>query len=129
MRFKYVCSDCGKEYITDEIMYQCPECSKLNDGISFPKGNLIVKLDKEVLKKAKEKEQQEYESKYGYSGEKLENYSERYRIAYDFYSALSPDIAVDALKASPSMKYYLGNMYDRLLSSLQSKKKEQKFYF
>lgn len=83
----------------------------------------------EEEKKAKEKEQQEYESKYGYSGEKLENYSERYRIAYDFYSALSPDIAVDALKASPSMKYYLGNMYDRLLSSLQSKKKEQKFYF
>ena len=56
MRFKYVCSDCGKEYITDEIMYQCPECSKLNDGISFPKGNLIVKLDKEVLKKSKEKD-------------------------------------------------------------------------
>ena len=55
MRFKYVCSDCGKEYITDEIMYQCPECSKLNNGTSFPKGNLIVKLDKEVLKKAKEK--------------------------------------------------------------------------
>ena len=56
VRFKYVCSDCGKEYITDKIMYQCPDCSKLNDGKSFPKGNLIVKLDKEVLKKAKEKE-------------------------------------------------------------------------
>ena len=56
MRFKYVCSDCGKEYITDKIMYQCPDCSKLNDGKSFPKGNLIVKLNKEVLKKAKEKE-------------------------------------------------------------------------
>ena len=45
MRFKYVCSDCGKEYITDEIMYQCPECSKLNDGISCRKGNLVVTLD------------------------------------------------------------------------------------
>ena len=56
VRFKYVCSDCGKEYITDKIMYQCPDCSKLNDGKSFPKGNLIVKLNKEVLKKAKEKE-------------------------------------------------------------------------
>ena len=56
MRFKYVCSDCGREYITDEIMYQCPECSKLNKGTSFPKGNLIVKLEKEVLKKAKEKD-------------------------------------------------------------------------
>ncbi len=85
--------------------------------------------DADEKKKAKEQEQQEYESKYGYSGEKLQNYSERYRIAYDFYSALSPDIAVDALKASPNMKYYLGNLYDNLLSSLQSKKKEQKFYF
>ena len=37
-------------------MYQCPECSKLNDGKTFPKGNLIVKLDKKVLKQAKEKE-------------------------------------------------------------------------
>ncbi len=85
--------------------------------------------DLEKKKQEKEKEQQEYESKYGYSGEKLENYSERYRIAYDFYSALSPDVAVDALKASPNMKYYLGNLYDKLLSSLQSKKSDQKFYF
>lgn len=85
--------------------------------------------DAEKKKQEKEKEQQEYESKYGYSGEKLENYSERYRIAYDFYSALSPDVAVDALKASPNMKYYLGNLYDKLLASLQSKKTDQKFYF
>ena len=85
--------------------------------------------DLEKKKQEKEKEQQEYESKYGYSGEKLENYSERYRIAYDFYSALSPDVAVDALKASPNMKYYLGNLYDKLLSSLQRKKSDQKFYF
>ena len=56
MRFKYVCSDCGREYVTDSIMYQCPECSKENDGKTFPKGNLIVKLDKEVLEKARKKD-------------------------------------------------------------------------
>lgn len=56
MRFKYVCSDCGREYVTDSIMYQCPECSKLNDGKTFPKGNLIVKLSKEVLEEAKKKD-------------------------------------------------------------------------
>lgn len=56
MRFKYVCSDCGREYVTDSIMYQCPECSKENDEKTFPKGNLIVKLDKEVLKKARKKD-------------------------------------------------------------------------
>jgi len=37
-------------------MYQCPECSKENDGKTFPKGNLIVELSDEVLKRAKEKE-------------------------------------------------------------------------
>ena len=74
MRFKYVCSDCGREYITDEIMYQCPECSKLNNGTSFPKGNLIVKLDKEVLKKAKEKDHVTPNDFYPYPSEDEEAY-------------------------------------------------------
>ena len=56
MRFKYVCSDCHRIYETDKLMYQCPECSKENDGKTFPKGNLIVELSDEVLKRAKEKE-------------------------------------------------------------------------
>ncbi len=56
MRFKYVCSDCGREYVTDKIMYLCPECERLNTGETFPKGNLIVKLNDDVLKKAKAKE-------------------------------------------------------------------------
>lgn len=77
----------------------------------------------------KEKQQREYESQYGYSGDKLKNYSERYQVAYDFYSSLSPDIAADALKASPNMKYYLGEYYNKLLSSLQSKNNSQKKYF
>lgn len=56
MRFKYVCSDCCREYVTDKIMYLCPECSRNNSDEFFPKGNLIVKLSDDVLKKAKEKE-------------------------------------------------------------------------
>lgn len=83
----------------------------------------------EARKKQKEEEQAEFEKHFGYSGAKSENYSERYRIAYEFYSSLSPDIAVDALKASPNMKYYLGNLYDTLMASLKSKRKAQKFYF
>lgn len=81
----------------------------------------------EEERKAKEKEQQEYESKYGYSGEKLENYSERYRIAYDFYSALSPDIAVDALKASPSMKYYWAICTTDFCPLFKAKRKNKSF--
>lgn len=76
--------------------------------------------NREKEKLAAEEEQRAYESKYGYSGEKQKNYVERYNLAYDFYSALSPDIAADALAASPNMKYYLGEYYNKLLNSLKS---------
>ncbi|MBO8435742.1 MAG: pyridoxal-phosphate dependent enzyme [Spirochaetes bacterium] len=56
MRFHYKCSDCGRVFMTEELMYQCPECSKKNDGTHFPYGNLEVVLDDEVLRKAREKE-------------------------------------------------------------------------
>ena len=56
MRFHYRCSDCGREYYTDGIMYQCPECARKNDGSHFPKGNLIVELEDDVLKAAAAKE-------------------------------------------------------------------------
>lgn len=81
--------------------------------------NYIAKWKEE--QKTAEEERIAYENKYGYSGEKQRNYSERYNLAYDFYSSLSPDIAVDALKASPNMKYYLGNYYSKLLTALKSK--------
>ena len=56
MRFRYVCSDCGRIFETEELMYQCPDCAKENDGTHFPKGNLIVELSQETLEKAREKE-------------------------------------------------------------------------
>lgn len=49
MRFTYECSDCHQVFETDEVMYQCPKCALENDGSSFPKGNLIVTLNKEDL--------------------------------------------------------------------------------
>ncbi|MFA6688389.1 MAG: threonine synthase [Sphaerochaetaceae bacterium] len=49
MRFSYICSDCGQEFRTDEVMYQCPACSAHNEPGTFQKGNLIVRLDKDDL--------------------------------------------------------------------------------
>ena len=69
MRFHYVCSDCGKVFYTDEIMYQCPDCAKENDGTHFPKGNLIVELEDDVLKAAKEKEHVTPDDFYPYPSE------------------------------------------------------------
>lgn len=87
--------------------------------------------DKEKEKAQEEKDRIAYEKKYGYSGEKQENYVKRYQIAYEFYTSLSPDIAFSALQASPNMKYYLGEYYNKLYSTLKnaSSEKEKARYF
>lgn len=76
--------------------------------------------DLEKKKQQEAEEREKYESKYGYSGAKQQNYAKRYEIAYEFYSSLSPDIAADALAASPNMKYYLGQYYDKLMTALKN---------
>ncbi|UKI14202.1 MAG: hypothetical protein L6V85_08955 [Clostridiales bacterium] len=38
-----------------------------------------------------------------------------------FYTSLDPDVAVKALEASGTMKGYLGNNYEKLLSVLKSR--------
>ncbi|MGE4583909.1 MAG: pyridoxal-phosphate dependent enzyme [Sphaerochaeta sp.] len=56
MRFVYECCDCGAVYETDEVFYQCPSCAKDQDGNTFPKGNVIVKLNSDDLKQLVKKE-------------------------------------------------------------------------
>ena len=83
-------------------------------------------IEKYLTEQREEKEkeaekQRQYEKEHGYSGEKLRNYSERYVLAFNFYMSLEPDIAIEALKSSPNMKFYLGNYYDQLLTELQKR--------
>jgi hypothetical protein len=85
------------------------------------------KIEKERL--AAEQEQKKIEKQEGYSGEKLKNYSERYAIAFEFYNSLAPDIAADALAASPNMRFYLGNYYDKLMQQLKAKGNKTDRYF
>ncbi|MBR2282399.1 MAG: pyridoxal-phosphate dependent enzyme [Spirochaetales bacterium] len=56
MKFKYVCVDCGREYVTDDIIYQCPECAAKSKEGEFPRGYLKVIYDKEDLQRLKEKD-------------------------------------------------------------------------
>jgi DNA repair exonuclease SbcCD ATPase subunit len=84
---------------------------------------------RESDKQKNEAAQKAYEAEYGYSGEKQKNYAARYDLAYDFYTSLSADIAADALEASPSMKYYLGNYYDKLLTILKNSASATKKYY
>ncbi len=56
MKFKYVCVDCGREFVTDEIIYQCPECAaKQKDG-EFPRGYLKVIYDDREIKELAKKD-------------------------------------------------------------------------
>ncbi len=83
----------------------------------------------ERRKEEQKAEEQRREEKYGYSGEKQQNYAKRYEIAYDFYMSLDPSIALDALDASPNMKYYLGLYYDKLRAELKDRSSSTKYYF
>lgn len=56
MKFKYVCVDCGKEYVTDDIIYQCPECAAKQKEGEFPRGYLKVIYDRNDLEKLQKKE-------------------------------------------------------------------------
>jgi threonine synthase len=49
--FKYKCIDCGAEYGNSEIIYLCPECTKMNDDKSPPKGVLKTVYDYQYIKK------------------------------------------------------------------------------
>ena len=84
--------------------------------------------DREKERLEREERQREEEKKYGYTGEKQENYAKRYDIAFEFYSSLSPDIAADALAASPSMKYYLGNYYEKLMGALGDSSSQTRYF-
>ena len=51
MKFKYVCVDCGREFVTDEIIYRCPDCAAKEKEGEFPRGYLKVICDKKDLEK------------------------------------------------------------------------------
>lgn len=106
MKFKYICSDCGHEYTTDKVMYQCPQCSKQNEPGKFQQGNLIVRLDKEDLARLARKE---------------------HVTIYDFFPYDVPTPEVYPVGGTPiakparlAKKYGLDNVFCKLDSALPS---------
>lgn len=124
--------------LTDERDANVLKYKKYNDEVEQKQNEYQVKRQKDIEKYLSDQEKQkledeaaelEHEKKYGYSGEKQKNYSARYDIAFDFYNSLSPDIAADALAASPNMKYYLGIHYDKLMDALKKKGSKTDRYY
>ena len=58
------------------------------------------------------------EDKYGYSGEKQKNYQQRYDLAYEYYSQLPKDVALQMLDENKDLQNYLGLYFGKLLSSI-----------
>ena len=58
------------------------------------------------------------EARYGYTGDKKENYLERVQIVKDYFGGLPKDKAIAEFKADEKMESYLGLYYDRVLSYL-----------
>ncbi|MDA3833586.1 MAG: pyridoxal-phosphate dependent enzyme [Spirochaetales bacterium] len=56
MNFSYRCSDCGRIFKTEKLMYRCPSCEVESSKGEFQKGNLIVDLNRKILQEAGEKE-------------------------------------------------------------------------
>ena len=56
MKFRYVCVDCGREYVTDDIIYQCPACAADQKEGEFPRGYLKVIYDTQDLRKLSQKD-------------------------------------------------------------------------
>lgn len=67
--------------------------------------------------------QAEYEKRYGYVGEKADNYAERLNIAIDFYDTLDPQTAKDMVVSNPYLQTYLGYEYTNLLARYVKKAK------
>ena len=64
--------------------------------------------------------QAEYERKYGYTGEKQENYTKRLDLALDFYSGFDPEVAIEMIENNGYLRSYLGLYYQRLVGAIYS---------
>ncbi|MDE5755588.1 MAG: hypothetical protein K2I23_00625, partial [Clostridia bacterium] len=61
---------------------------------------------------------QNMENKYGFAGAKKENYQKRYSIAYDYYSSLPQDVAMQMMQNNKDLERYLGSYYGRLITEI-----------
>ncbi|MDE6275279.1 MAG: hypothetical protein K2M75_01935 [Clostridia bacterium] len=66
---------------------------------------------------------QNMENKYGMAGKKKESYEKRYYTAYDYYSSLPHDVAMQMMKNNKQLEEYLGVYYGKLLTEIAKKSK------
>ncbi|MDE7329413.1 MAG: hypothetical protein K2N57_06725 [Clostridia bacterium] len=61
------------------------------------------------------------ENKNGYAGEKEENYTQRYNLAFDYYNSLPKNVALKMIQENNQLQEYLGNYFGKLLANISKK--------
>ena len=77
----------------------------------------LIQKQKEDIAKLQTKER-ESEVRYGYSGEKLDEYTNRLTAAVEFYKSMPADIAYELVLNNQQLKKYLGSMYGSLVTAI-----------
>ncbi|MDE6614512.1 MAG: hypothetical protein K2K24_03280, partial [Clostridia bacterium] len=76
-------------------------------------------IEKQLTQRLKDEQYiKSLENKNGYAGEKLENYTQRYNLAYNFYSSMPKSVALQMINENKQLQDYLGNMFGRLVSAI-----------
>ncbi|MDE6757670.1 MAG: hypothetical protein K2O95_00950 [Clostridia bacterium] len=61
------------------------------------------------------------ENKNGYAGEKAENYSQRYDLAFEFYNSMPKSVALQMINDNKQLQEYLGNYFGKLVTAIGKK--------
>lgn len=76
-------------------------------------------IEKQLTQRLKDEQYLKYlENKNGYAGEKLENYTQRYNLALEFYNSIPKSVALEMINDNKQLQDYLGNMFGRLVSEM-----------
>lgn len=84
--------------------------------------NRTKAIEKQLAQRLKDElEIKAMENKYGYAGEKAENYSQRYDLAFEYYNSLPKDVALKMIDGNVDLQKYLGNYFGKLVTVIAKK--------
>lgn len=113
--------------LLEERQKQINDINKYNNDLKVKEAKYtedrLLAIEKQLAQRIKDDLQiKNLEEQNGYSGEKDENYKERYNLAREFYMSVPKDTAIYMLGSNYALKDYLGLYYERLASELQNRR-------
>lgn len=105
--------------LTEEIRRENEKILEYNNKMTELEQKSIKARDEAIAKAAAEaKELERYEAKYGYTGDKKDNYLQRLDVAKKYYMSLPKETALKELENDTDMHDYLGLYYNNLRTLL-----------